>query len=122
MSLLVDRSQTQFWPHGRYHPRYTQRVMRGDGATILVGSMRDDGTLPEGAVRLADVPFRIVVPATTDYRAVNREVWCRLEVGEKSLNLDFTPIQPPTFSKNRSAGLLSLVALGLLGFVLLASN
>jgi hypothetical protein len=122
MYEVVDRSQTQFWPHDRYHPRYTQRVMRWDGASILVGLMRDDGKLPEGAVRLPDVPFRIVVPATTDYRAVNLEVWARLEAGERSLSLDFTPIQPQAFSKNSSVGLLSLVAVGLLGFVLFASN
>jgi hypothetical protein len=96
--------------------------MRLDGASILVGLMRDDGYLPEGAVRLPEVPFRIVVPATTDYRVVNLEVWGRLETGERSLSLDFTPIQTPAVSKNSSAGLFSLVAVGLLGFVLLASN
>ena len=68
---------------------------------------------------MPDVPFLIIVPDKTDYRAVNLEVWGRLEAGERSLHLDFTP---PAFSKNSSVGLLSLVAVGLLGFVLLASN
>lgn len=44
--------------------------------------MKDDGVVPTGTVRLPDVPFRIFVPDSVDYRQVNLEVWHRLEMGE----------------------------------------
>jgi hypothetical protein len=65
---------------------------------------------------LPDVPFRIVVPAATDYRSVNLEVWARLETGEKFLNLDFTP--PRVQATSINAGLLMLLGASALGLAL----
>ena len=88
----VDRSQTQFYPDDRYHPRYTQPVtVRPDGASVVIGVMKDDGPPEDDSVRLPDVPFEIIVPANMPYYAVNLEVWRRLKNGESRIGLDFTP-------------------------------
>ena len=124
----VDRSQTQFYPHDRYHPRYTQPVMvRPDWASILVGVMKDDGPRADDGVRLPDVPFEIIVPANLPYYGVNLEVWRRLEAGESLIGLDFTPpteeqITIPTPTADWATILLTAGAVFGLGLLVLGSR
>jgi len=118
----VDRSRVQFWPYDRYHPRYDRDAfVRPDGASVLTGVMRDDGALPAGEVRLPEVPFRIVVPSSVDYKDVNIAVWRFLEVGVSNLDLDFTPASlRPAVGPNYSAGIGIALAIVLFGFACLA--
>ena len=112
----------------RYNPRFTQEPeYRSDGASTITGWMRPDS--PEGErvkPALADIPFRITIPANAgaaEYQSINVEIWRRLQKGESLWALDFAPLPPPPPPSVVSSGaglFLGALAIGI--FVTLAAS
>ena len=72
-----------------YNPRDLEVEPLVFGFELLRGVYRDDGGRPADRQKRPDRPFQFVMPPQVDYRAVNFEVFSRLQ-NCGSLSIDFS--------------------------------